>query len=377
MKITIISPFFPYPQRGDFFGAERFTENLAFNLKKKGFDIKIVCSFWYGGKRYETYKGIHILRILDSKALLGNFGIKYCLHYFTFGLNLFRRKNFRFYKDSDIIILKPAIGFTRFFKLKKIPVVYVFFHAELSPSLYSLEKWLFKQHKNILAISNHSKNTIIRIYGIEEKNIKVIPIGIDLKRYNPSNYSKEIREKYGKNILLFSGLMLHRKRIPVLLKAMPRVIKEIPDVQLILTGKGRFLNQYKNLANSLGILKNVTFLGFVNDDELLKYYASSDIFVFPSVKEGFGQVILEAMASGTPVICTNKPPMSEIVGNGGKTFELNDSKDLSKKIIELLINRKKLNLLKENALKIAKNYNWLKIADNYIDYFKKIVKTKK
>ena len=77
MKITIISPFFPYPKRGDFFGAERYTENLAFSLKEIGFDIKIVTSFWYGGKRYDTYNGIPILRILDSKALFGNFGVKY------------------------------------------------------------------------------------------------------------------------------------------------------------------------------------------------------------------------------------------------------------------------------------------------------------
>ncbi|MFX1313707.1 MAG: glycosyltransferase family 4 protein, partial [Promethearchaeota archaeon] len=210
-------------------------------------------------------------------------------------------------------------------------------------------------------------------YKIEEKYIKVIPIGVDVSRFNPSKRSKEIREKYGNNILLFSGLMVPRKRVPVLLEAMTYVIKKIPNTQLILTGKGRFLNYYKKLSKSLGIEKNTTFLGFIDDNKLLEYYASSDIFVFPSEKEGFGQVFLEAMASGTPVICADKPPMSEIVGNGGKTFKLNDSIDLSKKIIELLNNREELARLRKNALEIVKNFDWTHITEIYNNYFKKIV----
>ena len=102
----------------------------------------------------------------------------------------------------------------------------------------------------------------------------------------------------------------------------------------------------------------------------MKYYASSDIFIFPSVSEGFGQVLLEAMASGTPVICSDKPPMSEIVGDGGLTFEVDDSEDLAQKIIYLLKNREALARLKENALKIAMTYKWSEIAKFYNNYLK-------
>ena len=168
--------------------------------------------------------------------------------------------------------------------------------------------------------------------------------------------------------------MVPRKRVPVLLRAMPYVIKEIPDVHLILTGKGGLLNGYKKLANNLGIQNNTTFLGFVEDNELLKYYASCDIYVFPSWKEGFGQVILEAMASGTPVICADNPPMSEIVGNGGLTFKVDDPKDLAKKIIYLLNNRDELARLRENGLKIVKEYSWIQIAKVYYDSLKNFIK---
>jgi glycosyltransferase involved in cell wall biosynthesis len=239
--------------------------------------------------------------------------------------------------------------------------------------LHHLQKQQYRKNKNIITISNESKKAIIDHYGIDSNKIKVIPNCVNTKKFNPSNESKEIREKYGKKILLYSGLMVLRKQIPILLNAMPQVIKENPDVHLILTGKGRYLNDWKLLSNYLGIQNNTSFLGFVEENELLKLYASSDIFVFPSETEGFGQVLLEAMASGTPVICANKPPMSEIIEEGGITFKLNDPNDLSKKIINLFNNQKQLMILKENALKVVKKYDCRNVAKLYQEYFKKII----
>ena len=241
----------------------------------------------------------------------------------------------------------------------------------LSP-VHFIERVQYKKTKHVVAVSETSKKVLIQLYGIDPKKIKIIHDCVDLNKFNPSNRSNEVRQKYGNNILLYSGLMIRRKKIPVLLEAMKNVIKEIPDVHLILTGMGLFLNEWKELSISLGIQNNVSFLGFVKEKEFLKYLASSDIFVFPSQQEGFGQVIIEAMASGTPVICANILPMAKIVGNGGLTFKLNNPLNLSEKIIFLLKNREELNKLRENALKIAKNYQCSRIADLYIDYIKKI-----
>ena len=408
MIITIVSPYFPYPKRGQFFGTERYTENLAINLSKIGNDVKIITSFWNGGKKYDNYKGIQILRVQDSRNLFGYPGTFFFFHFITFGLNLFRKKVYNFYKDSDVLILNLSIPFSRFFKIKKIPIISIFHHyisqfSDISlsisidksnrmknfiksiikeirnllnifhlSSLYYLENQQFKKHKHIITGSIASKKDLMRYYRVDGKNIKIIPYGVETDKFNPSNYSKVIRKKYGNNILLYSGIMIKRKQIPVLLEAMIYVIKKIPDVHLILTGIGIFLNKHKNLSNSLGIQNYTTFLGFVEDNELSKYYASSDIFVFPSEKEGFGQVLLEAMASGIPVICANIPPMSNIIKNGGLTFKLNDSKDLSNKIIELLNNRDQLAKLRQNGLKIVKDYSLKHIACTYVECIKEI-----
>lgn len=376
-KITIITPVFPYPNRGILPGIERYVENLIFPLKNLGENIKIVTTYWNGGKRNDVYKGIPILRIKDSKSIFGKIGSIFYLNYFSFGLNLIRKKNFMFFNDSDLIIMPLALGFTSIMKLKRIPIISCFLHYDQILSLidhfnlpfyHYLENRQFKKHKKIITISNASKNDIIKYYGIPAKYIKIFPIGVDMKRFNPSIALKEIREKYGNTILLYSGPMIPRKRVPILLLAMKKVIKSFPEVKLIMLGDGLFLKNYQKLAKKLKIEKNIVWMGFVYNPEV--YYASSDLFVFPSELEGFGQVITESMASGTPVICANKPPMSEIIGNGGLTFKLNDSNDLAEKIIVLLRDRVRLKKLSENALIRVKKYEWVKIVKDFIIYAK-------
>lgn len=379
MNITIITLAFPYPRRGSLFGIERSIENLSFNLKKLGHNVKIVTTYWNGGKKYDNYKGIPILRVLDSKARLGKIGSIFLLNHLTFGLNIIRKKHFKFYENSNIIILPLAIGFTFFFRIKKIPKITIFHHVDTPkkiteylyiPIYHILARRQFKKSSKIIVRSKFSKKLILNYYKLKNKKIEVIPDGIDIKKFNPNNLDPSINQKYGKNILLYVGPFFKRKRISILLVAMPKILRNIPDVHLILIGEGEQLKYCKKLVYKLKIEKNVSFLGFVDDKDLVKYYASSNIFILPSENEGFGQVILEAMASKIPVVCSNILPMSELIKTGGLTFNLNDPIDLSRKVIELLKDKQKLEDMKENAYKLVNRYKWLDIAKLYIKFIK-------
>ncbi len=382
MNITFITLSFPFPNEGSLPGIETSVKNLALYLKKLGHNIKIVTTYWNRGKKFGNYKDIPILRVLDSKALLGKIGTLFLLHYYTFGLQIIRKKNFTFYHDSDVLIFPLAVGFTRYFKNNKIPIISIFHHYESPEKLRDyiylpfykyLAKKQFKIHKNIITRSQAAKKDLLRFYGKQEENyVKIIPDGINLKNFNPKNKDPQIQKKYGNNVLLYVGPFYNRKKIPILLKAMPIIIKKIPDIHLILIGKGEVWNECKVLAKLLGIQRHTSFLGFVEEESLRKFYASSKIFVFPSEIEGFGQVILEALASGIPVICANKPPMSKVIENGGKTFFLNNPQDLSKKIIELLNDKEERLTLSRNALMVAKKYQWKQIANKYISFIKEI-----
>ena len=383
--VAVITPVFPYPKRGILPGIERYIENLVFSLVKSGIEVKILTTYSNGGKRYDYYKGIQILRILDSRAILGRIGNIFYLNHITFGLNILIKRNFKFIQNCNVILFPLAIGFTGFFKLNKYPVISTFHHYDSPKSLieyltlpvyHFLEKRQLRKSKNIIAVSDFAKKEAIRFYGINENKIKVIPNGVDTDKFDPSNFSKEIKSEYGDNILLFVGPFVKRKRIPVLLEAMTKVMKVIPDVHLILIGDGLLLGDHIKLSDSLGLQKNASFLGFVETELLLKCYASSDIFIFPSELEGFGQVLLEAMASGTPCICANKDPMAKILGDAGETFKVNDSEDLSVKIIELLKDREKLANLRERSFEIIEKYNLKAISKQFRKYFEGIVNNK-
>jgi glycosyltransferase involved in cell wall biosynthesis len=376
MKITIISLAYPYPNRGVLPGIERSIEGLSINLKKLGHKVKIVTTYWNGGTRKDYYKGIEILRLKDFIYYFRNFYSILLLNIdvILFGLKLFLPSNFKFFKDSDIVIVYTSTSFTRLFKIKNIPIISMFWHYQ--SFLYAITRWEFKKNKNIITVSDRSRKDLIKYYGTKKENIKIIPNAVDLKKFNPNNYSKRLREKYGYKLILYSGSMIDRKNIPVLLKAMSYVIKELPSAQLILTGIGPLLESYKELSKALKIQDNSKFLGFINDKELAQYYATSDLFVIPSKFEGFGQIIIEALASGTPVICTNIPPMSNLIEKAGLTFTLNSPKDLSKKIIEFFQNKELYEKLKKNTLNVANKYSWSIIGKKYEKYIKKVIKNR-
>jgi len=185
MIITIITPSFPYPKRGEIRGSRRVTENLAIYLKKLGNHIKIITTFDTGDNKYDNFKGMPILRVLDSRFLLGKYGHIFYLDFVTFGLNLFRKKNFKFYENSDVIILGAGILFSRFFLKKKIPVISLFHHYSepksikgylALPGIHYMRK---KQFKRLIEFIREKAGnaTLINIYDNELKkgNVSLIP----------------------------------------------------------------------------------------------------------------------------------------------------------------------------------------------------------
>lgn len=384
LTISILTLVFPYPNSGALPGVENYMRSIAFPLKKLGHNVKIITTYWNGDKKFDYYNGIPIVRISDSRRFLGKIGCAFHLNNLTFGLNLIRKSNLKYYHDSDVIILPLAIGFVSLLRIKKGKIISTFLHYDQPksfieyltlPFYHFIEKRQLKKNKKIITISHSSKKEIKNHYGIEGKKIKVLPIGVDRSKFNPNKRDIEIRKKYGPKILLYVGPIIYRKRIPVLMKAVAHLVKNENknDLHLIVIGDGPLLENYIELAKNLKISEYVTFLGFVTDKYLPAYYASCDLFVFPSELEGFGQVILEAMASGTPVLCANKEPMSNIVKNDSMLFRTNDYYDLANKIIKILYNQPKYNTLRQYVEKRIRNYDHINIAKNWINFIKEEV----
>ncbi|MDH3365697.1 MAG: glycosyltransferase [Thermoplasmata archaeon] len=176
------------------------------------------------------------------------------------------------------------------------------------------------------------------------KNVKpvaheVIPTGVDCAAFSPGNRDPSLLARYGldgKRVILHVGRLSMEKRLDVILEAMTELKEEDSDLRLLVVGSGPAEEHYRSLARELGISDEVVFTGFVSDDSLARAYASCDILALASTFETQGLVILEAMASGTPVAGMECRAIPEFVkeGHNGSLFDAESCADGIRRCLE-------------------------------------------
>jgi glycosyltransferase involved in cell wall biosynthesis len=218
----------------------------------------------------------------------------------------------------------------------------------------------------IIADSYHTKKDIIRFYRVQEQKISVIHLGAS-KEYKQldDRIVYAVKTKYHLNFpfVLFVGTLEPRKNIPTLLKAFSICRKKIPALKLVIVGqKGwKYAEIFSTLAH-LNLENEVIFLQYVPHEDLPAIYNAADLFVYPSLHEGFGLPPLEAMQCGVPVITSNTSSLPEIVGEGGAMVSPNDVQGLADMMSLMLSDD---NLRKENiryGLSRAQMFSWEKCA---------------
>jgi len=169
-------------------------------------------------------------------------------------------------------------------------------------------------------------------HGVIMKACEVVPTGVDCRRFTPEKYDKKFLERYGfggKRVLLHVGRLSMEKRLDIVLDAVAALSSNMPDLRLLVVGTGPAMEQYKRKVSDLGIADRVAFTGFLPDDELPIAYASCEALVISSTFETQGLVVLEALASGTPVVGIRYRAIPEFVheGKNGCLFDLDDCAD--------------------------------------------------
>ncbi|MDD2532514.1 MAG: glycosyltransferase [Candidatus Methanomethylophilaceae archaeon] len=160
--------------------------------------------------------------------------------------------------------------------------------------------------------------------GVRTRRTAVIPTGSDVGRFNPSNDGTAVREKLGlkgKKVLIYVGRISFEKNIGEIVEVMPL----LDDTILMLVGKGPAEEMLRTKAEALGVGDRVIFPGFVSDEELPIYYAAADAAISASRFETQGLSIIEAMATGLPVVCVNERAFSSFVEDGKNGFLFEDN----------------------------------------------------
>jgi UDP-glucose:(heptosyl)LPS alpha-1,3-glucosyltransferase len=222
------------------------------------------------------------------------------------------------------------------------------------------------------------KREFVRHYGDAAGSIIVIPNGVDLKMFNPANRllcRDRIRQKHGISrselVLLFAGGDWERKGMPYIIEALSLLLR--PDIKLLVVGSGD-TKFYGQLAELKQVRERIIFIS--HRSNLWEYYAASDVFVFPTIYEPFGLVIVEAMASGLPVITSRVAGAADVIIDGVNGLLLrnpSDVNDLAVKIELLLSNAELRKTMGERAREAAEKLSWGRVAQKTIDVYNSVL----
>ena len=231
---------------------------------------------------------------------------------------------------------------TRKIRSKRISIVCTIHHFEETYSLDSmLSKIISVPYQYIIETnipcnvihvpSRYVKETLVKKRFFYKKNIIIIPPGIDLDRYlaNP--------KKHEDGLFIMIGRLEPRKHYDHAIAAFKIVAKHRPDYKLVIIGDGPLKHELIQLIERYGLERNVFLLSSVDEETKLKLLSRVEALIHLGYPEGFGIVILEALASGTPVIAYNVPPINEIVKNGttGVLVKKDSIIDLAKAIMNI------------------------------------------
>lgn len=240
---------------------------------------------------------------------------------------------------------------------------------------YLLPKTL-KSASKIITVSNCTKEDIISYYNVSSEKIKVIYNAVD-ERFTPQKSQEiaKVRNRYGLNFpfILYVGTLEPRKNIPFILKAFHNIRKNYIDYKLVIAGKKGW--KYKEIfdtINALNLQNHVVFTGYVLDEDLPGLYAAADLFVYPSLYEGFGLPPLEAMACGTPVITSNTSSLPEVVGDAGIMVDPHNVNKLADSICRVLSNKKLKECMVEKGLEKAREFSWERCASETLNVYEEV-----
>lgn len=324
MKVTILSR--EYPPDSAWGGIASFYYSLSRALAERGHEVHIICQAVAGPREYED-NGVFVHRVgTNPKQYSALARINYSFHAWLKLRELIRKR-------STEVVEATHWGAEAFlYSLRKPVPLVVRLEAPASDILrtkcYSglkellnlkilsiLEDFSTKRADRIIAISKDLYARAIDKLHIDPEKLDLVHHGIDTSKYR--FVSSDVRTRLGipqeSPLVLFAGRLEARKGLHILCQAIPEVIRSRPGTKFVLVGRdtgtspvgGSFKAYLSQQAQSHGFSDNLMLLEFLSSEELVQLYSACDVFVLPSLEEGFGMVILEAMACGKAVVTTS------------------------------------------------------------------------
>ena len=378
MKIVMITEYFPQSKdceiRG---GVEARCFYVASELAKKH-EVTVISALEPDTPRQQTFDGIRIIRCGRPKEYRQTGSVKERLGFMKEAYKVASRLDADLVEGTNFISYLPAYYIA---KKKHIPSIAWYNDVWVGKWIRNigiqgvmgeiLERFILSRNWSYLIANSRFTLKNLLNYGLEKDRLKLIYLGVDTRKCRSISVPKEKRP----TICCVSRLVEY-KEVDILIRALSHIRKEIRNIQCSIIGTGPELGKLEGLVKELNLKNNVNFLGFIRSHEdVLKIIKKSHIFCLASIVEGFGIVVLEAMACSTPYVCSNIPALKEVTNNGvgGLMFERENPRDLSKKILCLLKDNNFYNECIKEGLKLVQRYDWQNIAEKLERFYDKVV----
>jgi glycosyltransferase involved in cell wall biosynthesis len=374
MKI-LQTPVRFYPFTG---GVENYVYYLSRELVKSGNQVKVVCANEPEIESKQTVEGIEVER-LPYMGKIANTNI-------TTGLP-------GALSDGDYDIIHTHIPTpwssdwsALYSNAKNKPLVVTYHNDIIGTGFASIIARIYNSLGLNFVLKTAAKIVITQPNYLQSSSyltkyrdkIEVIPNGVDVEKFQPKQFSNN----GDSNTVFFLSVLdkFHEyKGLDYLLEALKIVKNKIPDVKLIVGGKGVLMDHYQEMAASLGLKENVEFAGFIPDEEIADYYSRANVFVLPSIsslQEGFGIVALEALACKTPVVTTDIVGVAEDLKRveGGIVTPPRDIQKLADAVTQILSDAEMQKKMGQRGRKLVEEkYTWKGVASSMEKVYKEIL----
>ncbi|MEK6977540.1 MAG: glycosyltransferase family 4 protein [Candidatus Hydrothermarchaeota archaeon] len=366
MRLLIFSEF----SAGRFLeGTNLITFAVAKHLAGRGHQVVVLTPHWRQDRgveeRYFREDGVEIYKYPFPGVANP---VLRTLYYFLNGLRLHRR--YRFDIVLGLYTLPPSLAAVLLgcaTGMKKVGTIWEPVACERIGRLPFLPP-ILRRADGILTMAQDVKKRIVEALSLPPDKVTVIPGFSDLTLFSPGPKSTGLLEAYaleGKFVILFVGRISALKGAPDLIKA----VEGLEDVKVLMVGREVEHESFRDLIGHLGLGNRVHLLGYQEQEVLSDLYRTCDCFVLPSLNEGFGLVLAEAMACGKPVIVSDAPPLPEVAGRAGLVFRRGDIQGLRRAILKLRDSSALREELGKEALERARLFDKEKVMDQYLQFF--------
>jgi alpha-1,3-rhamnosyl/mannosyltransferase len=222
----------------------------------------------------------------------------------------------------------------------------------------------------IIAISEYSRSRALAYFGLDPSCIDVVHHGVAHASFPCAPDSPDpARPLY----FLCLGNSRPYKNIPTALRALALCVRDLPDVRLVVTGRGDSTSELRDLARQLHIDDHVVFTGLVSQDELLRLLHGAVALVVPSIVEGFGLPVLEAMAAGCPVVASSCPTLTEIAGHAALLCDPSRPQDFAAAMTQLITKRELRMQLRGRGIERAATFTWAGCAERTLRVYETLL----